>query len=292
MKLRLQTYSPVHIGSGNSLSAMDYVIEGTHYYRVTTTQFVDFLLSYNPSLVDLFSDWIIEQASLMEDLKYRRKAKEINQREKKDLNQQLSRAQQETNLRSFCKTHELESYFIKYLKSKAEDGEIVRHQLQSNRLNYNKGQVQEILSNSQKQFYIPGSSIKGAIRTALLFHAYMTHDLDIPDLDDNPYSYKERLEVGLDLELEDAIKEISNLPDRNKKRSKRREIAGYIGKDIEPFMSYGIKINEKGHKERRDVQQDVFKFLLISDAIPRVKSPAISVIKVDRYLLEKDRKSG
>ena len=292
MKLRLQTYTPVHIGSGNSLSSMDYVIDGTHYYRVTTTQFVDFLLSYNPPLVDLFSDWIIEQASLMEDLKYRRKDKEINRREKTDLNQQLSRAQQETNLRSFCKIHELESHFIKYLKSKAENGEIVMYQLQSKRLNYNKGQVQEILSNSKRQFYIPGSSIKGAIRTALLFHAYMTHALDIPDPNDNSDPYKERLEVGLDLELEDAIKEISKLNDRNRKRSKRREIAGYIGQDLEPLMSYGITINEKGQKERRDVQQDVFKFLLISDAIPRTKSPAISVIKVDRYLLEKNRKSG
>ena len=61
MKLRLQTYSPVHIGTGEELISMDYVILGQDYYRVSQDKFIQFLVEIddqrNSSFTEQFADF-------------------------------------------------------------------------------------------------------------------------------------------------------------------------------------------------------------------------------------------
>ena len=127
MKLRLQTYSPVHIGTGEELISMDYVIMGQDYYRVSQDKFIQFLVEIddqkNSSFTEQFAEWVMERTEELSDLHENRRYHQ-ERLGKRDYNQQLTQLQQETNLLKFCGQHRLKKEFEDFLRKGSRDGDI------------------------------------------------------------------------------------------------------------------------------------------------------------------------
>ena len=47
MKLYLKTITPVHIGNGEELYALDYVMNNNFFYKISQHQFLEFLSKHN-----------------------------------------------------------------------------------------------------------------------------------------------------------------------------------------------------------------------------------------------------
>ncbi|MEO1415573.1 MAG: type III-A CRISPR-associated RAMP protein Csm5 [Bacteroidota bacterium] len=271
MKLRLQTYSPVHIGTGEELNSMDYVILGQNYYRVSLDRFLQFLEAMDEQkksslpLAEQFGEWVIARTEELNDLHENRRYHQ-EKLGKRDYNQQLTQLQQETNLLKFCEQHRLKREFESFLEQSSQDKTIRKYQINSRR----KLKVRGQLVNAKHELYIPGTSLKGAIRTALLYQAMKGYGAD----------YQRHL-------IDSIAKDI-------RKQRNPRQLAMRVGSTLEPSMAYGgirtqIK-NQQGEKRTitkyNDVQQDVFKFLRVSDAriLPEQNDP-IEVVKTDLYLV-------
>jgi len=107
-----------------------------------------------------------------------------------------------------------------------------------------EGDINLHIKDSQNRFYIPGSSIKGAIRTALL---YMV-------LKETTLSFKESLLYGVN---NTDIKGILNV-DKPK----------YVGIEIEKIVFRAGILKEKGIFYN-DAKYDLLKFIHFSDAYPQ-----------------------
>ncbi|MEL7196128.1 MAG: type III-A CRISPR-associated RAMP protein Csm5, partial [Bacteroidota bacterium] len=272
MKLRLQTYSPVHIGTGEELISMDYVILGQDYYRVSQDKFIQFLVEIddqkNSSFTEQFAEWVMERTEELSDLHENRRYHQ-ERLGKRDYNQQLTQLQQETNLLKFCGQHRLKKEFEAFLRKGSRDGDIRKYRINS-RLSRRKLQVRGQMVTARNELYLPGTSLKGAIRTALLFQALHKHGAE----------YQRQL-------IDSISKDI-------RKNRNPRQLAKRVGSLLEPSMAYGgIKTQIKTQSGERksitkynDVQQDVFKFLRVSDAnaLPDQDAP-IEVVKTDLYLV-------
>ena len=267
MKLYLRTLSPVHIGTGEELFSLDYVVVGDIYYRVSQDHFLNFLLQEAPKKLETYAKWIVDTADKLEDLrenKYRR----MEELGRWDYNQRLSSIQQDFNLLSFCKQERLDAQFKAYLQQNSKDfndPQSIKAYKVKGELAQKKLQVRGLISNpSDNRPYLPGSSIKGAIRTALLYRALMKHGK----------AFEDKLIRAIEKDL--------------RKDENPRRLAGKIGAQMEYQMAYGgIKKNkEDNFVNFQDVQQDIFKFLQISDAhLHQASNTAVEVSKSNLFLV-------
>lgn len=257
MKIYLQTLTPVHIGTGEELFALDYVLRGDRYYRVSQQQFLEFLMAQsNPeALLDQYSEWIVNLsdriANLREDLRGTR-----DRQEKRDYNQQLSRLQQSLNLQDFARKVNLQGQFAQFLRTAG-----IRSYHKDSGLPDKRLQVRGMMTTGDGRPFLPGTSLKGSIRTALLFAALRKHG--------------QQHERQLSMQLVDEANQ----------RGNKRKIAARMGKRMEQTMAYG-GIEKKGKLRYDDVQQDVFKFLYVSDAhLEGKQTDPVEVVKTDLYLV-------
>ena len=259
MKIYLRTLTPVHIGTGEALSSLDYIIHGNTYYRISQDTFIEFLLKEDESLIEDYALWAAKQAGEVDNLKINRK-KLQDSMGRQDYNQKLSQLQQDFNLLNFSKQHKIDQKFIAFLKSN-EDKRVISYPIVEKAAS-KKLQVRSMISHpNDHSLYIPGSSIKGAIRTALLFRAWKNYG--------NKYDQK------LIQDLRNALSS----------QDRPRRIAQRVGKEIEYCISY-CGILKRGKKNFKDVQQDLFKFLQISDAkLSEGQDKKGELAKSDLYLV-------
>lgn len=139
-KMKLTTLSPVFIGGGefSDLSQLQYVLTGNQLKIVDETKFMSFLKKSN--LLDKFINYVSNP-------QYNRNGKPISPTLSYWINQNFP-------------NKELDIY------SKIENvGEVAKRNL-----NY----VRSFIKDKKNKPYIPGSSLKGAIRTAILSHLIST----------------------------------------------------------------------------------------------------------------------
>lgn len=266
MKLKIRTYTPVHIGTGEELVSLDYVIDENkrYYYRISQDQFADFLYEKARDKVKVYAEWVKDIAAEIGDLKENRRAKlKEMDNNRRDYNQKLSALQQSMNLMDFCKEHNLVKAFKAYYEKEAEAGRVRRLKIRS-KIGDKKLQVRGMMCTHEGKPYIPGTTLKGSVRTALLYKALQEYG--------EPY----------EIELMEAI---SQELARNQRATRT---AVKIGPELEYSMAYGGTRKKKGgYVSYDDVQQDVFKFLVISDA--HLEKAAdykekTEVVKTDLYL--------
>lgn len=253
MKFYLKTLTPLHIGNGEELSSLDYVLLQNKFYRISQKQFLEFLVKQKID-VDKYSKWITETTNKIYELENGQSINKGNSR--KDKNQQLSELRKNFNLWEFVKVNETKKLgefknYLNTLKSIPFKGEI-------------KQQVRGFIKNGNNEPYIPGTSIKGSIRTALLYHYLSQHQNDI-------------------IKILKKIKCQKNL-DQSKKECAREFVKELELKAF--YCKYTIENTEKNDDEKFDI----LKFLVISDG--RVISEnCLSLENVNLYLIRKD-KSG
>ncbi len=268
MKLYLKTLTPLHIGNGEILNALDYIIYNNNYYRISQNQFLKFL-NNNQDLVNKYSDWILKESDDIEYLENNKK-NERDRFKKQDFNQQLSQKRTEFNLLNFIKSINKTNDFIKFLDVNCKKIEINLHP---------KQQIRGLIQSPNNQPYIPGSSIKGAIRTALLFN-FLNHKTKPTLINDI-----------LNNSLINVEKQKSQAFQQNKKFNIEK-VKSSFADQIEQLAFYCEAINEKGVKKSDDEKFDLMKLVLISDGI--INNYKTSLENIDLYLIskQKDRRTG
>ncbi|MEO0075517.1 MAG: type III-A CRISPR-associated RAMP protein Csm5 [candidate division WOR-3 bacterium] len=189
MKLKIKILSPVHIGSGEKKTKIDYIIENGKAYFINEDLFNDLISQRH--LSGQFMSWI--------------------QKGGDDISQFLNNY---PDIKEKIIAEPIYSLPVKETP---------------------KNEVHLHIKDSKNNFYIPGSSIKGAIRTALLYTALKNTDFD--------------------------HKILEGLPKVEKKRSNQ------LAMGIEQlFFRAGVRKEDK--IIYNDAKYDLLRFIHISDAYP------------------------
>ena len=268
MQLQLKTITPIHIGNGEELSPLDYIFDGKFYYRITQNQFVEFIKDI-PEGVEKFVEWAEERAKEIIALQNREREFSKNRR---DYNQELSYLKESFNYLKFAELHGQESAFIEYLQNNTD---IPKVPFKGKEI---KGQVRGAMKTATQQVYLPGTSLKGAIRTALLYH-FLQNKAD-------QNTIKEILERN----LQKAKASIQ-------KGGKTRKIQANFADELEQLAFYGAWYNPDDKKrpdkiKRNDEKFDIMKFLFVSDGRIAKAKEALGIEKVGLFLVAKQPQRG
>jgi len=250
MKLYFRTLTPLHIGNGEELAPLEYVVQGDTFYKVTQDQFISFLADRVPKGRNAFSKWITEQFKAMREI---------------EDNRELSRLENQINPFTFCKSINKERDFINYLRQ--SDNQIFRvpviiddHTRQRTKGNSQiaLGRVREALKNGRMQPYLPGSSLKGAIRTALFYQYLKEH------------ANQNEIAKTVRRQLDNKIK-------------KER-----FANPLEQSVFYcGLRDAGKKKVKPDDEKMDVFKLVRVADGRFREPGRAMSMAKINIYLVQR-----
>ncbi len=251
MELFLRTLSPVHIGTGEELAPLDYVVLNQRFYRLSQDQFFDLVRRLLPEtgFRDL-GDWISAQYREM--------------REERD-NRELSRMNEGMNVYAFFKQKGKDREFIQALPGVAGAGQpvILDDRTRSRHRDaavVSLGQIRGMIkTGAGQQSYIPGSSLKGSLRTALFFD-YLTH----------------APEKGL---IEKLL-----LEQLNDRQVRKEQFGAPL---IHEAFFCGMQ-DAKGRYYKDDEKMDLFKLVRFSDAHLANTPQDIHLAKMNLYLVEKE----
>lgn len=159
MKLKLRTLTPVHISTGIDLEPFDYLIKDEDFYRISLPKALDVISEEVPDAPQQFSEWLDEQLFRFNDQKNTQQFQ---------ANRRQSKIRKEINFGVFCRSVLKRPGLVdKLIKSAV----VYKMPLPFGMLNHT--QINEQLKSSDNLPYIPGTSIKGAVRTALAANAWL-----------------------------------------------------------------------------------------------------------------------
>ena len=189
IKLKMKIISPVHIGTGNDLEPYNYVIKDNCIYFFELHNFVEKLNDENKNK-------LIEIITLTEEQK--KKIEEIeNVKEEIKYKKQIS-ASQLVNLRVFIKEIFNENDFKdiithKYLINNNDIIRVYKEKLEKTDVNsendssiINQLLISEMIRDGEYKPYIPGSTLKGALRH-ILIKKYKFEDIESDIGINNPF---------------------------------------------------------------------------------------------------------
>ncbi len=266
MELRLQTITPVHVGDGSSLHSLDYVVHNGRFYRISQRLFENFLKALEEkgiSLSDRFAVWAVDIAEKMQNIESER----LKDLRGKDYNQQLSDLRRKFSLYEFAKSNGQEQAFLDFVLSQKSPG------LPINTEDRSIQEIRGFLRDANSSVYLPGSSIKGSIRTALLYHFL------------DQYADHEEVRKILRTNLEQVLKDQEEAKKRNFRFNldKHRK---HFGEELEFLAFRAGMIPEKGGAPKySEAQDDLLKCLLVSDTY--VQPDGVGIEKIDLYLVKK-----
>jgi CRISPR type III-A-associated RAMP protein Csm5 len=253
MLLRLYTLSPLHIGTGEELAPLDYLAFEDKFYRLSQKQLFELIKQHfggNQGLKD-FSSWISEQYTWLANTQDNKKQSEIAS---------------DINAYNFFKSKNKEKVLIAYLRDNPHLGSkllLNEAQTKTNKSNFHKlGQVREAVRTAGNHF-VPGSTIKGSIRTALLYH-FMSSFMQ--------FEYIEKI-------IEDQLNSRRRVPPKAFAKSLENNVF---------FCDYFDAL--KGINRSGEAQMDLLRALHVSDARPLPGGKTLEIAKIDLYLVQKNKK--
>lgn len=239
-KLELTCLSPVHIGSGEKLGKNQYVYEKGNKHEDSLVYFLN---------ETKWAIWLGQQKFL------------------RDFISETMKDPHHLSLFTFLKNHYVDHEYLEKLVKEgvlepAEKAEAAEKQDRTNALN----DISLHIKNSEGRAYIPGSSLKGAIRTAILVHLIRK----------NPGKYRKYWD-----KIQKAVDDA-----REENRFRRKDNAFRDHKKIKSSMGSVIDQMEKemtiapDKEGRLDMVNSFFRGLTVSDSTPCSTPPGI-VIKED-----------
>ena len=257
----IKTLSPVFIGSDYNLEPFEYYYDDIEkrIYRLDVNKTFNLILDKHPDVSSKLSNWINEITEKI--------------RSEKD-NQKQSRIRAKFTIPEFVKTqlqdHELSEQILNYIKNK----NIISYSIPCHTMsglhvisdkNKKRTQMKKTISVALKtanhQLYIPGSSLKGVCRTALLF--YYIYEAD-----------NHRLE---------KIKSIVNkaLHSKDNKRGKKYWAKHFCDRLEYEIFNCGYS-TDKGI-QYHDAKYDLLKLISITDTDTKKVAEAGCIAAVDVY---------
>ncbi|WP_038028884.1 type III-A CRISPR-associated RAMP protein Csm5 [Thermonema rossianum] len=241
MKVELRVLTPVHIGSQYEYLPFDYFIYQDKAYFQSDALVQRFLKEEAPALVEAYVEHVEQYAGKLASSSH---------------NREQNKLRNDSSFAAFLQKQDpaLRKKFAECLEKWGRQGVPLR----------SPGYPEQQIRAHQKSNglpYIPATSLKGAIRSALLFD-FLTRRADKKD-------------------LEDAIRRALQKA-KEKKVKKERIDAG-----IEHMAFYaGVEKNKRINY--KDEKFDVLKFLRLSDPTPdRQQAPALMVDKIKICILQK-----
>jgi len=251
MKLRLRTLSPIHIGTGEELAPLEYLVHRDKFYRISQDQLFKLTLRLLPEDgAEKLGDWVSEQYEAMN-----------NTRD----NRELSRLNDDMNAYRFFEQNQKGRELLHALQNApfSETATPVLVDERTRNRNRNAtvtplGQVRGMIKNGQGQPYLPGSSLKGSLRTALFFH-YLS-------------------QYGDKGQIERAVR------DQLGKRARKERFA--LPLNHEAFFC-GVRDLHRNQLKTDDEKMDLLKLVRIPDARLAQADNAMQLAKINIYLVEK-----
>lgn len=256
MDMTLRTLSPVHIGSGNNIEPFDYVARNGAYSRVNFEAFSERLFDLNPDHLTRLSTWITETAERIDELDRQRKRDRNRRREfQNELN---------TVRRNFTLSHFAENQIqARGLSDRLmTDDDLAHYRCAIN--TDRQYQLKEQIKTANHELYIPGSSLKGALRTALAFAVLTEAD----------EGFKYRLKSRL-----------SRYPDKAR-RSKTRRLEIDLGQEIEQAV-FRCGAHIRGRTSFSEIHFDLMRGLRVSDTFNT--DAQLAVLMANTFLRQVDR---
>lgn len=222
MERIVQCLSPVHIGTGKELDPFDYIVDGQRYIRVHLDAVLERM---TPEQADALAAWVSERADQMVAL---------GRRQSDDIRREMQLPNfpgADAALREALRT---DAALARYHGERGFERNL---------------QVREQVKSADETPLIPGSSLKGALRTALAFAALEEMERD------------ERQALGQSLErilgqAEEAKRRSNN---RSTNRLKER-----IGQEIEQAV-FRCGKEQRGRISYGDIHYDLMRVVSISD---------------------------
>ncbi len=258
MECNIQTFSPIHIGTGNTFEPFEFIIINRIFYKIDQDKAFKIILQKYPDSITKLDKWISDNSKLLAQSKDNLKQSEIRQK---------------FNLAYFCENILGDKPLTNELINKASAYKCkVPYSLQS------KYQISECIKDANYNPYIPGSSIKGAIRTALLNIAILeSSEKEITKIINT-------LKTTLNNKLNSAKDLTKELPKISKfLDEKLAQMLCICGK--KKFDRNTNRIETKFD----DIKFDLFKFIKITDAIG--ENVNISILPPNLYVIDKNPQS-
>lgn len=267
MNLKLRTLTPLHIGDGSTLHAFDYTVLDGRFYRCSPRFFEQLLEMLGGDASEKFVRW---SGGIMDEMTQLDQDRRLDPRRGRDFNQRLSELKRQHNLRDFAKTAlNQEQAFLAFLREKAPS-------IPMQRSDRPKQEYRGFQRGGDGTPFIPGSSVKGCIRTALLYHFLKNH----PNQGEIEKILVKNIEIVKKDKQEAIARKFRFNPTRHLKK---------FGEELEQLAFFAEMTNEKGVSRKQEAQNDLMRCLLVADTL--ISDEAMGMENVDLYLVKKLPKS-
>lgn len=257
MEIQIKTITPVHIGSGVELQPYEYSFDNLEYTRYNMAKIFEKIYEVDPSLIDKIDKWIAEF--------------EVKQ-DKTDSGTK-SNSRLNFTFENFLKLNQVDAKTVRRIMS-AKD--CIKY---SFALPYSVSKrkiLKEMIKTHDNKALIPGSSIKGAIRSALAFYTLKSfaNELVRSLLNGEPGS-----------DIKGLKKVLSSI--NNDGKSNIENIKKSIGNEIEKIIFYAGFRSKENRIIFSDEKFDLMKAVKVSDTY----SPGaeITVLDIGSYTKAKER---
>lgn len=220
--INIKTLTPVFIGSGEVIGSFEYLIHNNKLFRLNLNSCFKFIFNKRNDAFDLLNKWSEEKSS---QLTFN------SNRARSDLNMSIFDFIKDKNYLSDSKLYD-------ELIKEIESGKHIYYAIKSTSDTRSRD-ITALLKTANNQIYLPGSSIKGMIRTALLMDAL---ERKLEDSD-----FKKMF-------ISKLRNSLSGNPNKNN-----------IGEFVEQEIFYAGNTTKNGITYR-DEKFDLMKFIHISDS--------------------------
>lgn len=184
--LYIKTLSPTGVMSGASMRNFEYLHDGSNLYRLNIERIFGKIIEKYPDSFDKFGEW-------MEEMENKIKAAEKDNRLLSDLlkrttilefiNTELHDASFRQEVQKLIKSGELSLYSMPCKSLEGTERKIPNQRGGKQEYDKRKAKKEIMLATKtgDNKFYLPGSSLKGSIRTALLGYVVRNADSNLID---------------------------------------------------------------------------------------------------------------
>lgn len=240
MKLQIKTLSPIHIGNGEKYNGLSYIVDKGKVLFYDSDKIAD---NITQQYIERFTQWIEQRVSEIERLeKQKRDEREENKR--RSLTQLLREAQKKLSLKEFIENS------VRDVTIKNKFSSNFLYSLEARSQVYNNVDIECFIKQNNKP-YIPGTEIKGAIRTALLYN-FLQWDINWKWLKDEIEKFAKR--------HKDDLQQVAGKKGRVVNNIKKKLVAD-MGKLEERLQTQLLRpINHD------DAKYDLLKLLHLADS--------------------------
>jgi len=159
MKLQIKTLSPLHIGNGEKYNGLSYVANRGKVLFYDSTKVIENITS---KYSDKFMQWVEERIFEIEKLE-QQKRNERNEQKRRDITRLFREAQKKLSIKEFIENR------IQDVAVRNRFNSSFSYSVEAKTQVYNNIDIDCFIKQNNKP-YIPGTEIKGAIRTAVAYN--------------------------------------------------------------------------------------------------------------------------